>query len=333
MDNILRQYQIHGVGVDIESQLPSLAESVQSILGPYAIAKNGAHGYRIAVAHGEPPSNGEATNLSLVGHTSVNGGREVFWFANSHERVAHLSGVAWTHLDLGKRQGRVMVRPGEEWCLEFGCLTPMLCDVLAHEQHYVFHAATLAVKTRNGIQAILLAGVSGVGKTTTALALARAEMQLLTDDASFLVWRSWHEKSQLKIWGFPRPCKVHRQTLALLKWIDGLNPNPIWREEEFKLDLNRVSPCGAGLEIAPGLLVLLIPRNDCEHRITELDKVAALTEMTRQNVRALYGHAVETAGRSFEALGQLVTASRTVRLSVGPDLPGLGAVLRRCLEE
>ncbi len=58
----------------------------------------------------------------------------------------------------------------------------MLCDLLARAGHYVFHAACLLA----GKGAVLVSGPSGIGKTTTALALAGQGMAMVTDDASFI---------------------------------------------------------------------------------------------------------------------------------------------------
>ena len=45
------------------------------------------------------------------------------------------------------------------------------------------------------------------------------------------------------------------------------------------------------------------------------------------------GHAVERAGQSFQTIGALITASRVLRLSVGPELDTLRDLLLAQLED
>jgi hypothetical protein len=322
----VQHYRIHGVTVQITAPSGALADAVAALLTPFAVAGNHTPVCRFMIRHGEPPTVDDG--LMLVERTVLPGGREIRHFADAHRRISHVAGLAWHRLDLHHRQGEIVVRPGEEWCLESGSLTPMLCDVLAQEQHHVFHAATLVAQTKAGPRAIILAGVSGAGKTTTALALAHAGLTLLADDATFLVRRN----GALKVCGFPRPCKVHRRTLAMLDWLRELEPNPLWRHDEFLLALQRVSPADPDCEVFPGLLVLLQSRNDQAHRFEEWNRLEAMTEMTRQNVRAVRGMALQSAGGCFAVVGDLVTGSRTLRLSIGPDLTSLAAELCRELE-
>jgi len=49
-----------------------------------------------------------------------------------------------------------------------------------------------------------------------------------------------------------------------------------------------------------------------------------MTELSRQNVRSAGPDGVKRAAGSFAALGELVRGSRAYRLSIGPDLAGLG---------
>lgn len=323
----VEHYRIHGVTVQIATPPGALADAVAALLSPFVVASNSAPACCFTIRHGEPPTADDG--LLLVERTALPSGREICHFADAHRRISHVAGLAWHRLDLRQGKAEIVVRPGEEWALESGSLTPLLCDVLAQEQHHVFHAATLVGQTQAGPRAIILAGVSGVGKTTTALALARAGLTLLADDATFLIRRN----GALKVWGFPRPCKVHRRTLALLDWLGELEPDPRWHHDEFLLAPQRVSPAAPDCEVSPGLLVLLQSRNDQGHRFEEWSQLEAMTEMTRQNVRAMRGMALQSAGDCFAAVGDLVTGCRTLRLSIGPDLPSLAVALGRELEK
>ena len=320
-------YRIHGVVIQVAVPAGPLAETVAALLGHFRVADHPAAAYHITIRLGEPPTTTDG--LLLVERHVHASGRETRHYADTHCRQAHIAGLAWHRLDLRQRTAEIVLRPGEEWCLEPGSLTLLLCEILAHEHQHVFHAATLVGETKTGPRAIILAGPSGVGKTTTALALARAGLPFLTDDATFLVRR----QGALRVWGFPRPLKVHRQTRALLPWLATLEPAPHWRHDEHLLYPRRFTTADFHQELRPGLLVLLEPRNPHDHRFTPWDRLNALTEMTRQNVRSIGGLALHSAGDSFTAIGDLVTGSQLRRLSVGPNLGALAAALRRQLED
>src|SRR5262245_22761595 len=72
--------------------------------------------------------------------------------------------------------------PDDLWFLSHPLLTLTLVELLKRRGMYSAHAACLAV----GGRGLLLAGVSGAGKTTLALALARAGLQFLGDDTVFV---------------------------------------------------------------------------------------------------------------------------------------------------
>jgi len=315
------------VVLEISAPPGPLAEAVAGVLGPFAVDCAQPPVCRLVIRNGQPPAADDG--LKLVDRSLLSDGREIRHFADAHRRVSHIGGMAWHRLDLLGGEGEIVVLPGEEWCLEAGSLTPMLCEVLAWRQCHILHGATLVGQTRTGPRAVVLAGISGAGKTTTALALARAGLPLLADDATVLARRD----GALRVFGLPRPCKVHRQTLALLDWLRELEPNPRWHCDEFLIAPQRVSPSDPNSEFPPGLLIGLLPRNSEAHRFEPWDRLDAMTEMTRQNVRAVHGLALPTAAGCFEAVGDLVANSRTLRLSVGPDLASLAAGVRRELEE
>lgn len=229
-------------------------------------------------------------------------------------------GLADARVDVGRRRADVRVVPGEEACLYACFIVPILCEFLHRVDQHVVHAASLAAGARGEERAVLLAGESGAGKTTAALALAQSGMQLLADDASFV---GPSADGDTVVWGLPRPCKVHQQTLQLLPWLAELPHTPALTEEEVLIELDRLPGGGGQVEARPGLVFLLEPRNDCEHRLTPVDRLEAITELSRQNLRSAGAEGVKRAAGSFAALGELVRGSRTFRLSIGPDLASL----------
>ena len=180
-----------------------------------------------------------------------------------------LDGLADARVDVGRGKAELRVVPGEEASLYTCFIVPILCEFLHGVDQHVVHAASLAAGTRGAERAVLLAGESGAGKTTAALALAQSGMQLLADDAS-LVGPS--ADGDTVVWGLPRPCKVHRRTLRLLPWLAELPHTPALTEDEVLIEPDRLPGGGRPVEARPGVVFLLEPRNDGEHRLTPVDR-------------------------------------------------------------
>ena len=231
---VIQHFRIHGVPIEITAPGGALTDEVRGLLCPFASYGSCDPACKIFIRSGKPPLSHD--EMRLVDRLVLPSGREIQCYSGEDKRITMVSGRSWYFLDLKRRLGEIVVQPGEEWCLESDSLTPILCEIFARDHHHVFHAATLVGQTAAGPRAIILAGVSGVGKTTTSLALAHAGLTLLADDATFLVRRD----GSLKVWGFPRPCKVHRNSLAMMEWLAKLEDNPVWRSDEFLLSTRKL---------------------------------------------------------------------------------------------
>jgi len=232
----------------------------------------------------------------------------------------HFDGLADARVDVAGRRADIRVVSGEEACLYTCFIVPILCEFLHRVDQHVIHAASLAAGPDGDRRAVLLAGESGTGKTTAALVLAQAGMQLMADDASFIGPAA---DGTTVVWGLPRACKVHEQTLAMLPWLADLPRTPALTEDEVLIELDHLPGGGSSAEARPGLIFLLQPRNDNEHRLTPADRLEAITELSRQNLRSAGPEGIKRAAGSFAALGELVRGSRAFRLSIGPDLASL----------
>ena len=174
---------------------------------------------------------------------------------------------------------------------------------------------------------MLISGRSGTGKTTTALALAGSGMDLITDDASFLAMPdAGRTPAAPRVWGLPRPAKVHRRTLALLPWLGDFRRYDA-QGDEFVVVCDSLKPADPLEVVAPALVLLLEPRNLERHQVRELDAVEALARLVSENVRALDQRGTGSAGRAFGTLAALVRTTPVRSLSVGPQLDGLREVI------
>ena len=169
--------------------------------------------------------------------------------------------------------------------------------------------------------AVLLSGVSGRGKTTTALALLGTGRQLLADDTCFIGRES--PDRPLTVWGLPRAVKVHTATVNLLPWLAEAPSSPSAEPDERRIRLADVPSADPRRRFIPKAILLVGERNDRDHALTVLDRLSAVTALTRENVRAADDRSVGPAGRAFGTLTELIAQCDVYGLSVGPDLASL----------
>jgi hypothetical protein len=176
---------------------------------------------------------------------------------------------------------------------------PVLMEFLGQTGQHLIHAAGLEIPSSDP-RGILLSAPSGYGKTTTALALARGGMRLLTDDA--VIARA--SADGMSVWGLPRSCKVHRKTVELLPWLSEL-PMSDPGGEEFLLRLPAVTDADPKRTVALRAIFFLSERNPHRHEIVPLPKLTALTRLARENVRTMDHDTGGIGARAFRTLGEL----------------------------
>ncbi len=307
----------------VESHAPQLTEAVEIVIRPFAVNRLEAADFVVSIGYDPGPRVQDSEALRLVWRGIGPTGLDTAVRDSESVLVLELVDLAVARIELSRGHAAVTVKPGEESCLNHGCITPMLCEFLRHVGHHVVHAAGLAAAGPGGDRAVLLAGRSGAGKTTAALALVEAGMRLMSDDACFVDARDPQENQALKVWGLPRPCKASRQALELLPWLAELPHTPAVTEGEVLFELTHLPGVEPKRGASPGLILLLGSRNDREHILSPMDKLETIAELTRQNVRSHGPAGVGRARASFAALANLVAQSDCYGLSVGPDLGGL----------
>ena len=313
-------YDLHGMRMTVETQSQSLLGMIDALLGAYAKPGGGADGFHVNLDYGQLRKKTDP-GLDNFWKGTLPGGTRMICRSGPNRRQVEIPDHVQAEIDLAGRIVRIVVSPDCKTGMLETCFLPLLCDCLGLAGHHVIHAASLFVQVGGQRRALIFSGMSGRGKTTLALALAGSGLGMLADDMTFYKAATANQPGQ--IWGIRIRCKVHSRTLELLPWLRDFPMGSTSLNGERLLDPKSLKPRTSGLTAAPGLILFLNPRNAKSHQIEPVDKVAALTRLTRENVRAFDRRRETVAGRAFGALAELVRSSRTFQVSLCPRLEEL----------
>jgi hypothetical protein len=150
-----------------------------------------------------------------------------------------------------------------------GVLEALALFLLARMDRDPLHAAAVA----RGGSALLLAGPSGVGKSTTVYAAARAGLRVLSEDAVFL------QLDPFRAWGMPRRVHLLPETARFFPELGRVRPGRLFNGKT-KLAVDLRGPGGsAGTPMAERAGVCLLARGSTPgvERLSADAAVAALT--------------------------------------------------------
>ncbi|HZQ94544.1 MAG TPA: hypothetical protein VFA67_06010 [Candidatus Sulfotelmatobacter sp.] len=148
------------------------------------------------------------------------------------------------------------------------------------------HCASVA---RNG-HALLLAGPSGVGKSTLALALAQNGWGFISDDRTLC---SAHD-GVVRVWGMPTRLKLRAEAAKWFPEWESMIAGPGWGEEvwfdpEHRLGLKRVWHCD------PSAVIFLSRRVNPKFRLTRMRARDACEALNRELMAELPDAAAKRA--------------------------------------
>ena len=315
---------MHGLRLCVQAEREEFVSGLDSLLKPFSCASHvGVPESVLRIEQGELPKAPPVDGLRRIWSGRLDTGLEVAWFADDDRRVIEVAGLALLRMDMPGRQAHVTVAGGPAWAVEAGCLMPALGEFLGQVGQHLVHAAALTIGGADDGPAVIVCGPSGRGKTTTALAMAHAGMRLMTDDVCFLSL----EGDRTAVWGLPRACKVHARTLAMLPWLRELPRHAAPTPNEYCI-LPNLPFADPRQKHRPQAVVFLDPPNPRGHELSAVDKLTALTWLSRENVRARDTRATGPAGGTFAAVSRLVRHCALYRLSAGPDLTDLADRIR-----
>ena len=346
-----RFYNVHGFFLRVGFEDRPMLASLDRMLAPFAceLQDAPASAYELNLRRGTidpriPP------HLRRVWHGVLTDGPTLGYYGDASCRVLLLEGVARLDIDLPRRRLNIVAAAGQEDLIAQCLYVPMLCVLLPAVGQFPVHAAALA-RDQDG-SAILLAGLSERGKTTSSLALAHSGLRLMTDDTCFVLeckdgcrghgvcdpaspergrkhrGHGTQDLSPLGIWGLRRQCRVRAGTFDLLPWLGALPRRKAPGDGPTLVELGDLWPASAA-RVRPEAIVLLDEPNPRGHLIEPVDKVFVCQELMRQNLHIVDPSAEGPAGAAMRMIARLVGQCSTWRLSAGPNLGELRSAIER----
>ena len=320
-NSIRRAYDLNGLTLAVAAAEERPAAFLDQILAPLSCATPDACDWIASLSPAEtiePPSSG-----SRIFEGPLPEGLHSIMVQDGHERVLVVPGHFAMSLRRAARSTEIRFVPGKEGGLAGTAAFWMLDDLLAAHGRHLLHGALLVNPATE--RSIAVFAPSGTGKSTTALALARAGFRLAGDDALVLD----AENGGFGLWAIPRKIKVHRKTASLLPWLGPILTDA-WTDDEQAFELGALAPL---VEIAAPrprqveLVIALMPPNETGHAVTAIAKPEALAAIACDNLRIAPGGVDADNAATLAAVARFIASTPVIALSVGPDPGSLSLAL------
>jgi hypothetical protein len=315
-------YDVNGLRLVVEAEASDLMAAIVPHLAPFATEACSAD-WAISIergAVGDVPDTAESVHEGealpgIASRLALSGERS--WFV--------IPGRFCVHANRAGKTASI--------CLSVDCDRSLrglaglyaLDQALAASGQYLVHGAALAMPGTPS-RALLIFAPSGVGKTTTALALALGGFQLITDDAIVLQPRGYRGQESARAWGLPRPLKVHRRTAELLPALAPLlqgNWDSAGEQPLHTAALGAIAAVATPKPVPVAAVAVLAERSGAGHHFVPVPKAQALLRVAQDNVATAHDGVPSAHQERFNVLGGLLASIPTFDLRVGAPLATL----------
>jgi hypothetical protein len=322
------RFDLAGSLFEVTAEHNRLIEPFEAFLGELTVEGSAEPAFRLVLRYGTPADVPEGAQI--ICDDAAHEGGECRFAKIGDDLYLLFPGVVSLRLDGGERCAELVVAPGCEDRINTTAGIHAIDAAISAGGQYLIHSAGLTLP--GGGASILVYGPSGTGKTTTALALAGAGFGLASDDA--MVFRM--NDAGASAWGLPRDLKVHRQTCAMLPWLEPL-VTAEWDEAgEQVLLRGRLHEVIAIERAKPAPIVALchlVRGNDQACVVKPLSRTDALAALVADNLRAGRTGLLPAGKRLFDALASLVSRVPAMEIHPGNDPVCIAPILLGALEE
>jgi hypothetical protein len=308
---------VHGVPVEIACDRVEAAELVGRRLASFPSTE--AAELRISLTTQTVHRELDAPASSRVVHESANG--VVLYADELDELWIRYGETAYAHCRPAEGIASILVDwcdPQAEWVASRPLLTVTLLELLKRHSLFGVHAAAVAC----GDKCVLLAGSSGAGKSTAALALLLAGWSVLGDDLVFL-----RSEDRLEICAFADEIDASLATFTLLPELGEPGEWPkLAGYGKHQVDPIQLRADSVSRRATPALLILAAVGTG-DHEVLPVSPADVLLELV-PNVLLTEPHIAQA---QLDALGELANSIPAYRVAVGPRIHSLAAVVERLL--
>jgi hypothetical protein len=312
---VTHRYDFHGVRLEIVSEVAAVGDAIDGRLRHFRSPAGGDADWRYELCRAREEHTVERPTGSCRPVYDAPEG-EVLYFPEAD--------VLWIDVEDRVRihstptRTRVSAREqalDELWLLSRPLFTIPLLEALKRRGLYALHAAAAA----QGDGVLLMPGTTGAGKSTLAVALARAGWEFLADDMVFLA----RDGEDLRVLGFPDEVDVSPRSASWFPELRAAAGPPAGGWPKHRVRLDEALGARVGASGAPSAIAFPSPAAAEVSTLEPLAPDAALLELA-PNV--LLTHEPSSQAH-LDALALLVARARAHRLATGRDFDAVASLL------
>ena len=319
-------YDLMGQVIGITASRAELWPNFDLMLGTLRMAGPVEPGFRIDIVETAALQESPAGKLAFEGAVPEDGHCRLIDGGDIIHLIFPGSQTASVHADEGWAEIRVHPDAKVKWTL----LMMVLDAALDAGGQHMLHTAGLTLP--GGDALVLIHAPSGIGKSTTSLALASQGFGLCSDDVMILGPAS----GGITAWGMPRKVKVHRNTAAMLPFVAPCLGDKWDANDEQAVPLERLAEImrieSTAARPVAGLLHL-VRSADAQTRLVPMARTEAMVALAADNVRTGMTGLLPAQKRRMATIAALVKAVPTFSLEVGARPAEAAALIRAALDQ
>jgi len=183
----------------------------------------------------------------------------------------------------------------------------------------LIHAAV--IESPDGNSRLVIHAASGIGKTTTTLALAAAGYKICSDDVAVV---GSGDNNRSDVWGFPRHLKVHKKTAEMLPWLHSFITPEGWNHLDEQIirrsDLDNVGYLANSAPKTVSTVIALSRSNGKSTSLRQQDRFESLAALSSENIQFNSTGLLPGHEKHFDIYAALIADTTSYELCVSDDM-------------